>query len=188
MELPKDIKDEIWDYCRLNDITDLNGFITKVVKNGFTSEKFGSTPWDKPVEVKEVEVIKEIIKEVIVEKEVPVEVIREVVVEKEVFVTDNEANIELQKELESKSNELIETIKDFHNERTVNTESNKEFLRDIEKLTKENSRLTSDISRLENELETEKNKPKQVKEDDIYGGKKGYLGSNTSDLWDNKKQ
>ena len=57
MELPKNIKDEIWDYCRLNDITDLNGFITKMVTNGFTSEKFGSTPWEKPAEVKEVEVL-----------------------------------------------------------------------------------------------------------------------------------
>ena len=54
MELPKDIKDEIWDYCRVNDISSVDDFITKMVKQGFTSEKFGSTPWDKPTEIKEV--------------------------------------------------------------------------------------------------------------------------------------
>ena len=60
--LPKNIKDEIWDYCRLNDITDLNGFITKMVTNGFTAEKFGSTPWKQEIEIKEVEKIVEVVK------------------------------------------------------------------------------------------------------------------------------
>ena len=35
MELPKDLKDKIWNYCRLNDITDLNGFMIKTLKKGF---------------------------------------------------------------------------------------------------------------------------------------------------------
>ena len=74
MELPKEIKNEIWEYCRTNNITNVDEFITNMVSRGFTSEKFGAVPWEKPPEIKEVEKIVE--KEVI--KEVPVEVIKEV--------------------------------------------------------------------------------------------------------------
>ncbi len=41
MELPKDLKDKIWNYCRLNDITDLNGFMIKTLKKGFDIEVYG---------------------------------------------------------------------------------------------------------------------------------------------------
>ena len=68
MELPKDLKDEIWGYCRLNDIPNIDEFNIKLIRQGFTVEKHGSTPF-KPTEV-----IKEV--EKIVEKEV--EVIKEV--------------------------------------------------------------------------------------------------------------
>lgn len=73
MELPKDIKDEIWQYCMANDITDINGFILTLVKSGFTIEKYGYDPnGNKPeTKVVEKEVVKEVIKEVV--KEVPVE-------------------------------------------------------------------------------------------------------------------
>jgi hypothetical protein len=59
-----------------------------MVKQGYTVEKFGSTPMGS-VEVKEVEKVVEVVLEKIVEKvvEVPVEKIVEVVVEKE--STDN---------------------------------------------------------------------------------------------------
>ena len=85
MELPKEIKDEIWNFCRTNNIPSVDNFIIKMVKQGFTSEKYGSTPWDKPAEIVEKIIEKVVEKEVI--KEVPVEVIKEVVVEKE--TTDN---------------------------------------------------------------------------------------------------
>ncbi len=79
IELPNDLGDEMWDYCRLNNITDINAFALKLTKQGFTAEKYGSTPINK-TKIVEKEVIKEVI------KEVPVEVIKEVekVVEKEV--------------------------------------------------------------------------------------------------------
>lgn len=73
MDLPKNLKDEIWDYCRVNNISNVDEFTLKLVKQGFTVEKFGATPTTKVVE-KEVERIVEVIKEVKVEviKEVPV--------------------------------------------------------------------------------------------------------------------
>lgn len=74
MEIPNDLKDEIWDYCRANNITNINDFTLKLLKQGFTSEKFGSTPMIKTIEV---EKIVEVQVEKIVEKiiEVPVNMV-----------------------------------------------------------------------------------------------------------------
>lgn len=44
MEIPKQLKDDIWDYCRANNITNIDEFIVKLIKQGFTIEKFGATP------------------------------------------------------------------------------------------------------------------------------------------------
>ena len=73
MEIPKNLKDEIWDYCRVNNISNIDEFTIKLVRQGFTVEKFGATPSTKIIE-KEVERIVEVIKEVKVEviKEVPI--------------------------------------------------------------------------------------------------------------------
>ena len=45
MEIPKNLKDEIWEYCKLNDITDLNAFMLKSLQQGFNIEKYGPTPF-----------------------------------------------------------------------------------------------------------------------------------------------
>ncbi len=226
MELPKDIKDEIWGYCRINDITGVNDFIIKMVKQGFTSEKFGPTPWDKPAEVVEkvVEKIveKEIIKEVPVEvikeiiKEVPVEVIKEVIkevsVEKEVFVTDDEANLKLkdtinvleqqQQSLSDKLSEVSKLSSDRGKElkkqgETITSlrETNEDLVNDIDKelkkintLIEKNKKLEIKLTQVKLELEEENNKQIEVKKDDIYGEtKKGFFGSNVSDVWKKKK-
>ena len=186
MELPKDIKDEIWDYCRVNEISSVDDFITKMVRQGFTSEKFGSTPWDKPTEVKEVEVIKEV--EKIVEKKIEVikevEVIKEI--EKEVFVTDDEANKVLKKQLIETTKTIQDMTLDFSAERKVSTNIIQELNLNIDTLKQDISDFKDKLKQLEEELEIEKNKPKQ-EDGDIYGGKEGFLGSNTSDLWKKKK-
>lgn len=76
MEIPNDLHNEIWDYCRANKITNIDEFTLKLLKQGFTSEKFGSTPMIKTIE-KEVEKIVEVPVEKIVEKivEVPVNMV-----------------------------------------------------------------------------------------------------------------
>lgn len=50
MILSKELKDEIWEYCRVNDITAVDDFTLKLIKQGFTIEKFGATPITKTVE------------------------------------------------------------------------------------------------------------------------------------------
>lgn len=52
MEIPKKLKDDIWDYCRANDITDIEGFTIKMIKDGFTVEKYGYKP-NIPIKPKE---------------------------------------------------------------------------------------------------------------------------------------
>ena len=84
MEIPKKVKEEIWDYCRLNDIPNIDDFILKMVSQGFTVEKYGAAPTAKE---RIVEKIVEKIVEVKVDK--IIEKIVEVPVEKEVYITDN---------------------------------------------------------------------------------------------------
>ena len=76
MEIPKELNNEIWEYCRANNITNIDDFTLRLLKQGFTSEKFGSTPMIKTVE-KEVEKIVEVPVEKIIEKivEVPVNMV-----------------------------------------------------------------------------------------------------------------
>jgi len=86
MEIPKDIKNEIWDYCRLNNITNVDQFMINALKNGFAVEKYGTSPIIPQIIEKEVEKIVEKIVEVPVEKiverviEVPVEKIIEKII------------------------------------------------------------------------------------------------------------
>ena len=54
MELPKELNNEIWEYCRLNEITNMDEFKVKLVKNGFTIEKYGSAPAGFGKEPKEI--------------------------------------------------------------------------------------------------------------------------------------
>ncbi len=98
MEIPKTSKDEIWDYCRANNITNIDDFTLKCLKQGFTVLKFGSTP--APV------------KEKIVEKIIEVEKI----VEKEVFISDEKSDKKLSdtiEKLQSEALELNEKVKDL---------------------------------------------------------------------------
>ncbi len=143
MELPKKLKKEIDDYCKLNDIKDVQEFVNKVLKDGFDIERYGLLDNNQPKIIeKEIEkiVYRDVIKEVPVIEyvEKPIEVIKEVekivTIEKkvkgknketikEVLVEDKEkqkkleATIQkLREELKQKINtiqSLEDTIKDF---------------------------------------------------------------------------
>ena len=41
VELPEKIYDEIKEYCRVNNIDDVDKFIRKILNQGFTTEKWG---------------------------------------------------------------------------------------------------------------------------------------------------
>lgn len=44
IEVPNNLKTEINLYCKSNNITDINGFIVKLIIQGFTIEKYGIQP------------------------------------------------------------------------------------------------------------------------------------------------
>jgi len=173
MKIPKKLKDEIWEYCRLNDITDIDAFILKSTQQGFNIEKYGTTPFKiggEP-EVIEKEVVKVITAttEVEIIKEVPIEieVIKEVEKIVEVTVTDNELidKLGIEKEhLNTKINELGKKIKDL--EKTLEDEKQK-----VDELSNTDAgvikSLKKEIENLKTEIELEKNrnyqKPKREK-------------------------
>lgn len=144
MELPQQLKNEIWDYCRLNDVTNIDEFTVKLVRQGFTVEKFGATP---AVAEKTVEKIVEKIVEVPVEVEKVVEKIVEVTVEKEVYITDDSHTKKLTDEIER-----LEGLNKTHEERHLT-------------LAKELTKHTEQLKVVQKELEEEKKKKKT----DIYG-------------------
>jgi hypothetical protein len=114
------------EYCKLNSIEDVDGFVKKCFDTGFNIEKYGLlgktlNDGEKDLKTGKVEE-KHVIKEVIVEKrvEVPVEVIKEVVVEKIIKITND-------KELEENIfhlNEQIESERKIFSTKTKEMENN----------------------------------------------------------------
>ncbi len=198
MEIPKELKKEIIDYCKLNNIEDVDAFILKNFKQGFNIEKYGTSPFKvKEQEPKIIE--KEIIKtitattEVEVIKEVPVEVIKEVEVEvvkeviKEVTVTDNELINKLNDEIEklNKDKKQIQSqlSKEVNKSEDVENQESNEIIK-----------LNQKINNLQSELEIEKNRnyvaPKTEKPKEEKKSKSGlnsiikWVSKNDRDLYD----
>lgn len=53
MDVPKKLKNEIWEFCRENDITDVEDFMVRMLERGFAIEKYGEQP-AKPEQEEEV--------------------------------------------------------------------------------------------------------------------------------------
>ena len=151
MEIPKKFKDEIWEYCRINDIPNIDEFILKMITQGFTIERYGATPTAREKIVEKVVEVEKIVEKVI---EVPVDKIIEKVIEKEVLVTDNTEIIGLTQKI----NELESVIIDNNQKHTT----------EIEQLHSEYKKQLTEkdeiINNLVNELDVEKRKKR-----DIYG-------------------
>lgn len=118
MDLPNKLLTDIWDYCRANNITDIDSFIIKMVRTAFTIEKYGYSPdGSNASQVVEKEVVKEIEKIVEVIKEVPVEKIVEVVKEVEV-IKEVEKIVEVEKPIEVVRSPSSKPEKDIYGEET----------------------------------------------------------------------
>lgn len=151
----KDNKD-VYEYCRINGITDINKFIQECFKQGYDIKKYGllgntggvEEKWvEKEVIVeKRVEIPVEIIKEVEKIVEVPVEIIKEIIVEKEVireipiekivtkieYISDN-----------SQIDDLVKTIEGLESEKKI-------FSTKIQELEEENKKFSTIIEKKEN--------------------------------------
>jgi|694.fasta_scaffold00011_113 hypothetical protein len=91
-QLPEKLKYDITEYCRVNNIQDTNSFILKLIRQAFTTEKFGSVPeiFRKKNEV-------EIVVEETIKEEPLIPVIDEIVKDND-EVKKYEIDIDLKKE------------------------------------------------------------------------------------------
>jgi hypothetical protein len=142
---------EVVSYCKLNDIEDVDKFVSDCFKQGLDMEMYGLLGDDsgKTGEIREkiVEVPVEVIKEVEKIVEVPVEVIKYVDKEviKEVFVT----KIEYIRD-ENTNNELLSRIEELENQPPKIVEVIKEVEIPVEKVVEvEKIVYTSDESKLQ---------------------------------------
>ena len=136
----------ILEYCKLNNITDIELFVTQCFKQGFDIKKYGFLGKTEEI-VKEVEVIKEvekiiekrveipveIIKEVEKIIEVPFEVIKEKIIEKEIPVEKIVTEIEYICDKENE-NELLLKIQQLELEMSKKDESLDELRRNLDEV------------------------------------------------------
>lgn len=152
------LDDEFVRYCEINNITDIEGTAKKIFQRGFTIEKYGETP--TTAKGKDIEVIKEVIKEIPIEKIVEViktvEVIKEVPVEKIVEVI-KEVPVKIKGE---KQVIIKEVIKEIPVEKVIINDDEVKSLRD------ENEKLKNELSKITDALE-KMNKAKYLKGSDL---------------------
>ena len=170
MKIPKKLKDEIWEYCRLNDVTDIDSFMLKSLQQGFNIEKYGPTPFTiggKEPEVIEKEVVKVITAttEVEVVREVPIEieVIKEVEKIVEVTVADNELIDKLNQEKEELSDKLTDLEKKLEKEKEKVEELSNSDAGIIKSLKQkiENLKIEVELEKNRNYERPKKEKPKE---------------------------
>ena len=128
INLPKELKKNIEDYCKLNEIENTEDFTVKCTKDGLTLDKYGVAPFLPKSQIQEVPVEKEIVKEVI--KEIPVE--KEVIVEK--IVTREVKDTQLIEELEKLKKEL-QNKDNFIKEQSEKMEQMEDVLEHFKKVT-----------------------------------------------------
>jgi len=125
---------EFIQFCKLNNIIDIEKKAQEAFSRGFTIMKYGETPTSNKI-TEIIEIPKEIVKEVEVEKiverivEVPVEVIREVI--KEVIVEKKGKTI---------TKEIVKEV--------VNNDEINRLIKENEKLSFELNKITSSLDRL----------------------------------------
>lgn len=106
MEIPKELNNEIWDYCRANNIPNIDDFIVKLVKQGFTVEKFGATPQTRE------KIVEKVVEKIV---EVPVEKVIEKIIEVPIQMVDNEMSESLKNSI-LKVSELTGQLNDANSE------------------------------------------------------------------------
>jgi hypothetical protein len=167
MDIPKKIKDELWEYCRINNISNVDDFILRMIRQGFTAEKYGSTPMGGT----EVEKIVEVIKEVFIEKEIPVEKI----VTKIEYISDKDSEDKLVDKIGGLEENIFQLKLKIEEERQIFSTKTKEMENNFQH---ELSKKDKELDIVKKSIEEEKKN--QNKKDDIYSDERkgGFYGSN----------
>jgi hypothetical protein len=155
INIGKELYNDITNYCLVNQIINIENYLIKMIKQGHTVEKFGSSP---NVKEKIVEKIVEVEKIIEIEKivEVKIEVPIEKIVEKEVYITDNSETSVLTKKIGKLENKI--TDNNLEHLKICNS-----FEEKIDLINKELIDKNNIIEALKKEIEKNKNKK------DFYG-------------------
>jgi predicted RNase H-like nuclease (RuvC/YqgF family) len=142
---------EIYDFCMVNGITDINKFIQDCFKQGFDIKKYGLLGEQE----KRVEIPVEVTKEIPVDR--VVEVIKEVPVEKIVTIYDKIDNPELVLKIQQLENEMSKKDKEldeFRRNLEPNLDNNKVKMLEttLQNLRKELKLKNEKINELEDKL------------------------------------
>tara|TARA_R110000824_G_scaffold58449_4_gene158008 strand:+ start:1486 stop:2070 length:585 start_codon:yes stop_codon:yes gene_type:complete len=180
--VPKELREDVIEFCKLNDIEDIDSLLFGCLKGGFAIEKYGATPVkpgviEKEVE-KEVEKIVEKVVEVHVEKiiEKIVEVPVEKIVEIEKLVTNDEEmkehlqrintlekeKLHLRNELDAKEKTITENLVTKNNQ---NLEKKDLEIKELKKKIKEYEGVLNHFQRFSNNKTTHL---KSSRLDDVY--------------------
>jgi len=176
----KSIIKSLKEFCDLNKIKDIDEFIKKCFDLGFNIEKYGLLGKNGEIKEKIVEVPVEVIKEIIIEKEIPVEkvveVIKEVkvdkIIEKEVYITDSDEINKLTDKIKKLETELTRKVDELD---IIKNNNNEKMLQEtLQKLRKDLLDKNKKIEELQNI-----NKDLQI----LNTQKKGFYmrGSNLND-------
>lgn len=135
IELTKQDVDDINSFCKLNEITDQNGYLTLCLKKGHFIEKYGLLNQGQLPEVIDREFEKEVIREVIVEKEVFIE--KPIVDNTKIEELQNEIYIlkgKLENEKEFECGKLKETLMNLNRQMGEKNDIIKEMRNKVEDL------------------------------------------------------
>ena len=179
--IPSELKEDVIEFCKLNNIEKIDSLLLSCLKGGFAIEKYGVTPVKPGIVEKEVE--KEVEKIIEVPVEVPVEKIVEKIVEVERIVEIEKliTNEEEMKEHLQRINDLEKQNLQLRNEleikrkkisRELMIESNQELLKkdseikELKKKIKEYESVLNHFQRFSNNNTTHL---KSSRLDDVYG-------------------
>mgnify|MGYP003627491666 CR=1 FL=1 len=157
LELPKDLKNEVEQFCKLNEIEDCDTFLLGCLRGGFAIEKFGRTPVSAGKEIIEKEVIKEVEREVEKIVEVPVEKIVEKIIEVQV-----EKIIEVEKTITD--NSKIEEYSHQANELKIENERLNQTITILNTTVENLETHSEDSSSMKKQMVELKNKIKEYEE------------------------
>jgi Mg2+ and Co2+ transporter CorA len=140
IDISKQDHKDLLEFCRLNDIIDTNGFVRLCFRKGYYIERYGLLNQGQLPEVIDRELEKEVIKEVIVEKEVFIE--KPVIDNTKIDELQNEIYIlkgKLENQKEVECGKLQETLMNLNRQLGEKNDVIKELrnkVEDLENLTK----------------------------------------------------
>ena len=105
------LKNDFYEYCKLNEIEDYEEFIQKCAKDGLSLDKYGIAPFLPKSQIQEVPVEKEVIVEKIITKEIDNTELLDKLEEYKKIIQEKENKIEEQQNKIKEQEDVLEHFK-----------------------------------------------------------------------------